>query len=125
MREILIAIKEWIIYKFRVEERYDARMEEVEFLKRELIKEREERNHLLNYVLQLREVPKEIESKSNEEVIQPVFKTRYKPWHVKRQELEMEDRLKALKLHDDARMATEGKKTTEQLEREILGGDSA
>lgn len=84
--------------------------ETCEFLKLELYKAQELNNKLLEKLLKEPEKPVEIEH----EMPQPVG-TKYVPWHVKRQQLEKEDREKFKALQD----AKTEYKEVEQLEKEV------
>jgi hypothetical protein len=89
--------------------------ETCEFLKLELYKAQDLNNRLLEKLLAKPEVPIEVEH----ELPQPIG-TQYVPWHIKRAQLEKEDREKFKAIQDAKVEYTEEVKTTEQLEREVL-----
>lgn len=120
MSEIWLAIKEWIIYKFSIDD-YNPIREEIDHLKMMIDRERDERIRLQELL-----ISPLFSKESNEkelELPQPIVNKKFIPWHVRREGLEKEDRDRARNLDDEAKIALNKNKTTEQLEHEILVGD--
>jgi hypothetical protein len=85
----------------------------------ELDKQRLETQRIINFII----TPKTIErlEESNEDFV-PLNNSSYKPWHLKKQELELASLNRARELAKVARQSIENSKTTEQLENELLNG---
>lgn len=123
MKEILEAIKEWIIYQFSTDDKYDRGREEIEFLRKLVEEEVHQRTFLMEYIRDLiGRIPGEVSSIPQLEMPEPIVKRKFIPWHVRQQQLEEKDRVKARKINDEANVALNKNKSIEELESEILNG---
>ena len=93
-------------------------LKEIEYLKLEVEKERSEKNKLLNYILEMNapKVEKEVDLSN----FKPLSSS-YVPFNVRRKKLEETDREKARQAKIDNEVRIEGMKSTEELEKELLG----
>ena len=115
IRSIYEAFVRWIIRFF---DSKSLRDDEVDYLRMELDKLKVENQELLNYILRPSVTKPEAEEDNSD--WQPISK--YKPWSSKQKELEEASRLRAIALAHEARVNLASKKTTEQLENELLTG---
>jgi hypothetical protein len=125
MREILDAIKYWILYKLDIAETsINENRDEILYLREELKIAREEISRLTNLMYNAAVKPEIADIK--EEEPEPI-RGQYVPWHVRRAKLEREDKLKAEAIRKEAaaKIAPVKVQTTEELENELdLGEES-
>lgn len=93
---------------------------DVEWYRMELDKAHMETQRVIERFLMPQNTAKEPE-KENDDFI-PLNNSSYKPWHIKKQELELASFRKAQDLAKQAKEAINKSKTTEQLEAELLDG---
>lgn len=87
-----------------------------EHLKMQLSIVQQERDRLLDSVLNGNKEPSPIELAEAPKAIQSFI-----PWSTRRRQLEEEDRQKAVELAKEAQVAVAKSKSTEELEKELLG----
>jgi hypothetical protein len=106
MREIIDALKYWMLYKLEVPAPEINRSDsEITYLRNELTIAREEISRLTNLIYNY-QAPTSIEvNKIDEEELEPI-RGQYTPWHVTRRKLEAEDRIKAAQIRKEAEANT-------------------
>jgi len=93
-------------------------LDEIEHLKLEIEKERQEKRKLLDYIL---EMHKPVERAPDIEISDYKPSNQHVPWRSRRMQLEQDDREKFRKALQDKEIKLEEAKSTEQLEEELLG----
>ena len=91
---------------------------DIDYFKMELARQQNDYQKVLDYIL----APKTITAEIPDDEDRQPLNNGYKPWHVKRRELEKESLERAGRLVKEARQAMESAKSTEQLESELLNG---
>ncbi len=121
MQDILHAIKLWIIRLFETKIEPDENRNEIEYLRMELVKKDDIISLLQSYIMETNKP--EVNTASNTEDMQPI-QPRYIPFEARRRQLEIDDRKKAAELAFEKAKSEAGKKTTAELEDELLNGAS-
>lgn len=125
MYEIIDAIKYWILHKFEIPEvKVEENRDEILYLRNELTIAREEISRLTNLMYNASVKP-ELSDKVEEDP-EPI-RAQYIPWHLRREKLERDSRIKAESLRKEALVnkvqvniiKPEPVKSVEDLENEL------